>query len=517
VRAEKLRLIIDELLKKDDSCQVQQIRTHTGYSWTIDFRVALKQHIEVEKLGDGLTTVLIAPRIPCLNNFETRRLDDNYRITNESDLDLLQGKYKLDYADAWKEEEETWKLHTLIPHHRKYLESKYSREQVFYLNLYHRLMTLKELNYGKMNDNIRDTLDHSIIDVQNIIEFMLLIVAESDDKGEWGGQWSVSQNHDQAQYYYVPEADDLTFKTKIDIATEWLKKDLTFFIPPTLFLPIFSILTRYQMENSMQSIYRSWSGCCASESKTNNWIYVKSKISAREWADSKALSHLLPSHQHIGDALSNASWLNYYHKRTHTSLLHILFRNAECVGCQIPAGRIEWFNSAEDNDTLKNLLESMRRHPRCISLLCNRTSKTHTRAQFKWLFALQCAAMDSSEKKTNLRMNMLAHLIFYNDVNYWGGNGEEDLSLLVHMSKSLYMNSFIEQYKFIYKKVYMRDVLLEPDTQKEWLIPLNVVSMKPQPVERQKKIMDEESLKSFKIYGLCLHHVEDQIYNYKIE
>jgi len=72
------------------------------------------------------------------------QLSTNYRITNQSDIEILQENYPQDFVDIYNDEKDTWLLTNLSTKHIQTLQEYYNPLQIYYLNLYYQLLTYKQ-------------------------------------------------------------------------------------------------------------------------------------------------------------------------------------------------------------------------------------------------------------------------------------------------------------------------------------------------------------------------------------
>ena len=87
------------------------------------------------------------------------------------------------------------------PSHLAHLNRKYSHETKFYLKIFGDLLQAKRRHYSCLNYTQRKTLDHSIVDLQNFLDYHLLLIGENDQNGDWNEVWSMSPTHPAYEAY----------------------------------------------------------------------------------------------------------------------------------------------------------------------------------------------------------------------------------------------------------------------------------------------------------------------------
>lgn len=511
IHAEELKIIIDTILKKKDSCEIVQVQIQDGYSYYINFYDSLKHPIECNAITLK-TSVNICTRVRL--SYSDLELKSSYKLVSESDLDLLTEKYPNSYREMYREEEETWKMKPLAhPSHIDYLNTKYSCETKYYLGLYHNLLTIKAHYYAGMKTIIRDELDSIIVTLQNYLDYLLLIIQENDYDKEWNELWSMSKNHKEHERYHPPENSELEKVVTIDIGTDWMRNSMDFWVSPKLFVSLYNICKTYCTSNSMtvmSEIVKTWSYFSNKNNKsTTQWIYVKSTIDKTLWSETCALSHLLdePVEQNNKQStIIQNDKLSKYISRTDKSLFHILFRNAESIGWHNQKQKcLEWyqFSDWQPGSGFDNVLQVLRGKQGMWRLLSQNLGHLN---MMQWLFAFNmCGLQDNFSYQ-----EIYAHLLFPKTLSYWSLESHS-ANILEQIYQQNIVKHFIRQYVFVHKQVYRKEIKIDDSESliDKWVKSNNTVSSEPKITSNKKNILSDSQIRQIAVFGLRSHHIED--------
>jgi SpoVK/Ycf46/Vps4 family AAA+-type ATPase len=190
---------------KNIPCNIEiiYVKTNDGYSWYIDI---LPEYINISDLNvPNLNLGLFKIKMlnveyyayPTINvDIFYRKLNINYKITNESDVSILQEKFPEDYGDLYRDEEETWMLHPIKKTgHLNFLNSVYNDYSITFLNIYHNLLEYKKSNSGNLSMQSLIFLEKIIGDVQYKIDQLLFITVPYDENSDEITYWNASKNH----------------------------------------------------------------------------------------------------------------------------------------------------------------------------------------------------------------------------------------------------------------------------------------------------------------------------------
>ena len=205
------RLIINEINEESRAyinnipCNIEivYVKTNIGYSWYIDILPEYNNisNLDISKLNVGLFRIKLLnteyQSYPTINfDIFYRKLNINYKITNESDVSILQEKYPEDYGDLYRDEEETWMLYPIKKtEHLNHLNSVYNDYSITFLNIYHNLLEYKRSNAGNLSMQSLIFLENLIGDIQYKIDQLLFITVPYDENNEETTYWNVSKNH----------------------------------------------------------------------------------------------------------------------------------------------------------------------------------------------------------------------------------------------------------------------------------------------------------------------------------
>lgn len=302
VDATTMQKILQVVLNNLD-VDVIQVQTHAGYAYYIDVGNVMEHPLRVEAVDPETTRVSLMPRVTLLATSGGPHLDATYRLTCESDVDALTEAYPREYRDVFREEESTWKLmKPRDPSHLAHLNCKYSHETKFYLKIFGDLLQAKRRHYSCLNFSQRKILDHSIVDMQNFLDYHLLLIGENNQNGDWNEVWSMSPTHPTYEAYHPPAHNEVDKVVAVDLAMDWMKKDMQYFVSPRWLEPFYMLATNFNGKlrhmtthesdsivalSPMQHLFRTWKWYKHEPVKENtHWIYVKSVVDKQAWSDS---------------------------------------------------------------------------------------------------------------------------------------------------------------------------------------------------------------------------------------
>lgn len=302
INATTMQKILQVVLN-DLDVDVIQVQTHAGYAYYIDVGNPMEHPLRVEAVDPEATRVSLMPRVTLLATSGGPHLDATYRLTCESDVDALTEAFPREYKEIFREEESTWKL--MKPRdasHLALLNRKYSHETKFYLKIFGDLLQAKRRHYSCLNYTQRETLDHSIVDLQNFLDYHLLLIGEDDQNGDWNQVWSMSPTHPAYEAYHPPAHNEVDKVVAVDLAIDWMKKDMQYFVSPRWLEPFYMLATNFNGKlrhmtthesdsivalSPMQHLFRTWKWYKREPVKENtHWIYVKSVVNKQAWANS---------------------------------------------------------------------------------------------------------------------------------------------------------------------------------------------------------------------------------------
>ena len=309
VRAETMQQVLQVVLG-DLGVEVVQVQTHAGYAYHLDMAAPLDTPLVATAADDG-ADVRLMPRVSLLATTGGPHLDATYRLTSESDVDALTEAFPREYKDVYREEEDTWKLmKPRAPKHLALLNRKYSHETKFYLKLYGDLLQAKRRHYTCLNRKDRAVLDDAITDLQNHLDYHQLLIGEHDHEGKWNAVWSMSPSHPAYEQYHPPAHDEVDKVVAVDLATDWMQKDMQFHVSPRWLKPFYTLATRFNdgactattaddhgtptAPSPMQQLFRTWRWyTCEPVQETTHWLYAKAAVDKAQWAASASASRLL--------------------------------------------------------------------------------------------------------------------------------------------------------------------------------------------------------------------------------
>ena len=440
IQAETLRTVLQDLCEHAD-CDVVQVQTHSGYAYYIDFQTATNTNMQSiqciqTRAANKHTSSVLMPRVSLLSPRDGVDLDKEYRLTTESDVDILTETFPRAYKDVFRDEEHTWKLQPVRhPEHLAVLNSKYSNEEKCYLKMFCDLMRAKERHYAVLKTSVRTLLDDALIDLQNHLDYLLQIIPERDRHGKWNSVWSMSKDHPGFHRYHPPSHDEVDKVIPLDVAAEWLRRGAVFSVSPRLLEAFYAVTSSFveqpQQQRShehddnepnysppIQDIFQTWRTYIHGEvSEQTQWVYVKSTVSAEQWSNAKSASKLIDRglvsvtstststststdfqsdtvsglHQPLS-CLEDAKWMRAYASRTgNDSLFHTLLRNAEHIGHHDPhTHNIRWntfTQTTQEEDPLNATLTALQQEPTLWSVLSSSCSQSKEVCH-PWLFAL---------------------------------------------------------------------------------------------------------------------------------
>lgn len=308
-RAETMQQVLQVVLD-DLGVEVVQVQTHAGYAYHLDMAAPLDTPLVATAADDG-GDVRLMPRVSLLATTGGPHLDATYRLTSESDVDALTEAFPREYKDVYREEEDTWKLmKPRAPAHLALLNRKYSHETKFYLKLYGDLLQAKRRHYTCLNRKDRAVLDDAITDLQNHLDYHQMLIGEHDHEGKWNAVWSMSPSHPAYEQYHPPAHDEVDKVVAVDLATDWMQKDMQFHVSPRWLAPFYTLATRFNDRactattaddhgapaplSQMQQLFRTWRWyTCEPVQETTHWLYAKAAVDKQQWAASASASRLL--------------------------------------------------------------------------------------------------------------------------------------------------------------------------------------------------------------------------------
>jgi hypothetical protein len=152
----------------------------------------------------------------------------------------------------------------------------YSDEQKFYITMYFALLRTYERGLSLLPLARQTELEELLVSVQNIIDFLLMIVSETDEDKKWNGVWSMSKNHEfYSRYAMLSNNASRTFPT--DVTVELLKKKRLFFVSPEWFIRIHRFLGAREMLDMYMEWYHHEGG---RETSTVHSLFIRSSIPA---------------------------------------------------------------------------------------------------------------------------------------------------------------------------------------------------------------------------------------------
>ena len=528
VSATVLQKLIAVLLDSNTSqpSNIVQVQTHSGYAYYIDFNVELEQSFHITNI-DRLCKTKIYPQIalPVLQSeFE---LDENYRLTTESDVNALIEKYPRDYKDIYVDDEATWKLKPIRkPEHIDFLNGKYTKEQKCYLTLFSDLLRAKVAHYACLTSSQRITLDETLVDLQNQLDYILQIIPETDHAGKWNEVWSMNVEHPQFEYYHPPEHDEVDKVISVKLATAWLRHDASFTVSP-VWLKTVSLLCSLYNDSKTETkktqtlaspplcyIAKTWK--IYHQQSTQNdtqWIYVKSTVSHTFWKQAKDTSRLFA---HVQDTLQkkkmNYTTFNHYNQqiRKH-SLFFEVFRNAEHIGFHNNENNhIHWntFLPFSTDDPIYPTLQTLHKEPKLWMLMFKHYPSMYS----QWLFSLyQLGQQDITYA------NFYAHLFYPSSIHYWSlqAHTTKNNNIFEDIQKQKNIDTFVRQYAFVHNQIHKKQFVLNGELPGKYIRKAvqnnETVSIAPTLSQKEKQVMTNEDKAHIHLYGLDLHHLTDSL------
>lgn len=530
-KSEEMKNVLDDLLGQKDSCQMFQIKTEHGYEWFIDFFTALEYPIEVKVAKGKASQATLLPRVQSILVFDD--LVQDYSITNEIDLDILQEKFPSMYRECFRDEEDTWKMMKLKdPSHLVPLNSFYTREHKFYLNLLFHLQCYKRDHYADLTIQQQPFLDDTLTYVQNIVDFMLMITSENDESGTWEGIWSVTQNH----LTYKNEKDTVA-RGSIDISREWLKSDMTFCISPSLYDLLFDLCKvsidevkedseeaeKKNESSKLKTIVSIWKTVQQDREslKEKHRFYVKSKISTQIWKESKTTFHLLPhTETEISNKLKSKDYVLYFSRRLKQSLFHRLFENAQLIGCEENGSseNVSWYSFGESKQVVKDIrstIETIKSFENAWYLL---STGSKSLATSQLLFSLYFSS-DNTNNNSTLMKQVIGNLLYFPILHASSKRGQEKAVDTINQRTVL---------NILNRKVSFLMRLLDPSISKE-MVSKVISSGRDKILFKEKEeahtchihtssllaknIFPQEEYENIKNYSLKVYHLMDQLYS----
>lgn len=533
ISASMLQKLLYVLLDAETSnpCDVVQIQTHHGYAYYINFSVPLHQAFRVSSVDrKGKLQILPQIALPTLQSgFE---LDEQYCMTTESDVNTLIEKYPRDYKDIYVDEEATWKLKPVRkPEHIAFLNAKYTKEQKCYMKLFSDLLRAKVAHYACLTSSQRITLDETLLDLQNHLDYLLQIIPENDHNGKWNEVWSMNKDHPQYEEYHPPEHNEVDKVISVKLATDWLRHDASFMVSPLWLKTVVFLCELYndsqptkeeqQKETATNDsssvlcdITKTWQIYHQQAEQTNTqWIYIKSTVSQEFWKKAKDTSRL---YEHVQQVLAlprttlDYITLNTFHDTTKKqSLFFELFRNAEYIGVHNKHNHhIQWstFSSFTEVDPMYPTVQALNKEPKLWMLLF----KHYPEVYLNWISSTYQLSLDNLSYEV-----FYAHLLYHRSIHYWSLQSyvSKQSNILDDIQQQKNIDTFIRQYAFIHNQMHKQQFVLNgalPGKYERSAVQHNdTVSVLPTLSQKEKQVMTNKDKTNIRLYGLDLHHISD--------
>lgn len=396
-------------------------------------------HVHMEK--KTLLLIKNATLLPKLHlgSVADLSLPEDYCLTNENDLDILQEKYPGEYDKMFRNEEATWKLKPIAHHsHLLFLEKSYSREQKFYLVFYHSLLRFYEKKGNLVSPESRTILRNLLLSLQHLIDFLLVIVSETDEKEEWNGVWSMSKNHEKFDRYQT--LFDVTESTRTfpaDLTVELLKNNCDFLVNPYYFLELFKLF-----DETYYAIFERWIAYMPHPSHRVGRILLHSPAVDlhQKFKNSR---HLLNNRLHISNGALDPStheFLLYFLARKEKGLLHDVCKNMDAIAIEEV-----WYDAPVcpriEERFLQPLIKIVALHPHVWDHVCTNLGETPFFGTALAIFF----SIHSSSHETSFR-NLLGNLLCLNKLTFFPDSFsfpslvwtlEEILHLLFHKLRTV--------------------------------------------------------------------------------
>ena len=156
------------------------------------------------------------------------QLSTNYRITNQSDIEILQENYPQDFVDIYNDEKDTWLLTNLSTKHIQTLQEYYNPLQIYYLNLYYQLLTYKQYYEDNFSYHQMVKLNISLNNMEYKIKEVLSYKEDYDESNTDINDviWKRSDNYNvnkenNPMYIYQYNINLLLFKNILTISDTW--------------------------------------------------------------------------------------------------------------------------------------------------------------------------------------------------------------------------------------------------------------------------------------------------------
>lgn len=388
--------------------QITYLKKNNKYSWIIEIIPNYKSN-ETLSIDIFNITILNKDRIyidisPSLDlPSHSIELNYKYRITNESDVFLLQEKFPEDYQDIYKDEPDTWMLKKIRKNkHLDYLQSIYNGYQKFFLNLYHNLLQYKQNCWGYLNIKCQRNISDLIQDIQIKIENILFIEQDYDESVEKEIEnWKFSDNHVQ---------NDIKEETNMEII---FKKSTSYSINFLIFKQLLEIMGQFiSIKDILHYYHKSINGLFK---KQKYKIFVKSKINLNK-LDTFFYSNYLIEHKLIENKDFNRNFFNIINDKIlkNKSLYFELFEQAEKIGYL--EDNIKWYNFYNTNKQMQDFLKSGKFaiSNRTIDFVQNIFKGICNHEMSNNILAYIISSLYLSEYKTNNIIKIYIGILLYN-------------------------------------------------------------------------------------------------------
>jgi len=464
---DKMKNIIKTLLKIDDKdiindikvkIETQYLKIDNGRSLQIiikpnyqkDERLELSLFkIEIKGNKTGIE-VDVSPsfNIP----LDLIVLDENYKITNESDVYLLQEEFPEDYSEIYREEEESWFLKPIKKNeHFKYLQNYYNNYQIFYLNLFYNLIIYK-VEFGEyLRLENKKNLTNVIKDLQYKIENLLLVEPAEDENDETVEIiWKLSSNHDDLRLDNI---------NRYEIFKEQNKNSMDLLLYKNI-LEIFNESILEMFNHYLFSINGKYS-------KKRERVFVKSQID-QEKIKKYYYSNYLATNRIVENGSYNFQYYQILNKKIirDKSFYFDLFLNAKEFGYLVKSkneddkriDNINWFSIVNKNEELKNMLDSglFAIQNRTVDFLFILIENISDNELLKNILTYMIILSIYSEKKINNILSLYIGLILYDKkitIEYCNNLNNLKLEKILAISIQKNLDNLVNRFNILKSKI----------------------------------------------------------------